>query len=336
MKKKLLIFLLLLLVGSALYLWLQSDNNSAFRQEMRDFAVENINAVDKIFISEKNGPSVTLTKQGNIWKVDGKFNARPDGIETLLYTLNKVKVKNRVPKEGMQQIIANLSGTNKKIDIYSGGELIKSYFIGGKTMDSQGTYMLLQDVESGLNSTVPFVTHIEGFEGYLTERYIAKPDLWRDTRIIYFPEMNIKNIQMEYPAQPQHSFKIGIEDGKISLYPFNSNTAVKDADPTLLKTYLLNYKEVAAENFITEGNKKKLDSLLQLKPVFILTVLDIEGNKTTIKGYPRKTQAGETDYAGKPMEYDVDRFYGVTMNDQELCILQFYIFDRLTKKLGDF
>ncbi|MCX6180541.1 MAG: hypothetical protein NT150_01255 [Bacteroidetes bacterium] len=335
MKNKLLISAFLVLIGIAIYLWLKPDDKSAFRAEMRDFAVENINAVDKIFITEKNGKSVTLTKEGKIWKVDGKFTARPDAIETLLLTLNKVKVKNRVPKEGMPQIIKNIAIQHKKIDIYSNDEIIKSYFIGGKTMESDGTYMLMQDASTGLNSTVPFVTGIDGFEGYLTERYIAKPDLWRDARIIYFPEMTIKSIQMEYPAQPSASFKIALSDGNISVYPLKSNTAI-NTNPVALKTYLLNFKEVAAESFITEGNKKKLDSLLTLQPVFILTVQDNLGNKTTVKGYPRKTQAGETDYAGQVIEYDVDRFYGVTMNDKELCILQFYVFDRLTKKLSDF
>ncbi len=335
MKKKLIIFLVLLLVGIALYLWLQPDDSVAFRQEMRDFAVENTDAIDKIFISDKNGETVTLSKEGAIWKVDGKFNARPDAIETLLHTIKKVKVKNRIPKEGLSQIIKNIAVQNKKIEIFSNGELIKSYFIGGKTMDSQGTYMLMQDVASGLNSTVPFVTHIEGFDGYLTERYIAKADLWRDARILYFPEMNIKSIELEYPGQKASSFKIGMEEGKISLFPLNSNAPVA-SDPALLKTYLLNFKEIAAESFITQENKKKLDSLLQLQAVFILTVKDTEGNKTTIKGYPRKTQAGETDYEGKAIEYDVDRFYGITMDDEELCILQFYVFDRLTKKISNF
>jgi hypothetical protein len=336
MKKKLLISFVVLLIGAALYFWLKPDDKGAFRQEMRDFAVENISSVDKIFISEKNGESVTLTKEGGAWKVNEKFTARPDAIETLLYTINKVKVNNRIPKEGMPQIVKNIALHNKKIEIYANGNLIKCYFVGGKTMDSQGTYMLMQDVDSKLNSTVPFVTHIEGFEGYLTERYIAKPDLWRDARIIYFPEMNIKSIEMEYPAQLASSYKITMEEGKISLYPFLSNTPLAKSNPYALKTYLLNFKEVAAESFITRGNKKKLDSLLQLTPVFILSVTDNEGNKTTIKGYPRKTQAGETDYAGKPIDYDVDRFYGVTMNDSELCILQFYVFDRLTKKISDF
>ena len=335
MKKKLLLSASLIILGIAIYLWVKPDSNSAFREELRDFSVNNIQAVDKIFISEKNGKSVTLTKEGGSWKVDGKFTARPDAIETLLLTINKVKVKNRVPKEGMQQIIKNIAIQNKKIEIYANGELVKSYFIGGKTMESDGTYMLLQDISTGLNSTVPFVTGIDGFEGYLTERYIAKPDLWKDARIMYFPEMTIKSIQMEYPAQAAASFKIGIDEGNVLLYPFKSNTPV-NANPSLLKTYLLNFKEIAAENFITQGNKKKLDSLLQLQPVFILSVQDNEGNTNTIKGYPRKTQAGETDYSGNPIEFDVDRFYGVTMDDKELCILQFYVFDRLTKKLSDF
>ncbi len=337
MKKKfLLILLFILLAGSALYLWLKPDDSAAFRQELRDFSVEHIEKVDKIFISDKNGDATTLTKEGNVWKVNGKFNARPEIIETLLRTIEKVKVKNRIPKEGLAQIVKNIAIENKKIEIYANGDLIKCYFIGGKTMDSRGTYMLMQDVNSHLNSTIPFVTHIEGFEGYLTERYIAKTDVWRDTRILNFPEMNINSIEMNYPAQVAASFKITINEEKITLFPLHSTTPLTNVNTALLKTYLLNFKEISAESFITQGNKKKLDSLLHLQPTFILTVVDNEGKSTIVKAYPRKTQVGETDYAGKAIDYDVDRFYGITMNDEELCILQFYIFDRLTKARVDF
>ena len=335
MKNKIIIVLVLVLVGVAAYLWLSPNDDAAYREEMRDFGVKNIEAIDEIIISEKGHDSIVLTKNGESWKVNGKFMARPDLMSTLLSTINKVKVKNRIPKEGIKQLSSLMAVHHKWVQIYANDELVKSYWVGGKTMDSRGTYMLMLN-EEGEVSTTPFVTHIEGFEGYLTERYASDEDLWRDTHLFYFPEMGIKTIMVEYPQNKAQSFKVEIDENKIELFPLYSDVAAPKVNMAALKTYLLNYKEVAAESFVTKNNLSKRDSLLKTTPEFVITVIDTKNNKNTVKGYKRKTQPGEVNYLGQHTEYDVDRLFGITSNDKELCILQYYIFDRLTKNLSDF
>jgi hypothetical protein len=335
MKNKIILLLVVVLVGAAVYLWLKPNDDAAFREEMREFGVKNIDAIDEIIISEKGHDSIVLTKQGESWKVNGKFMARPDLMQTLLATINKVKVKNRIPKEGIKQLTSLLAVHHKTVQIYANDELIKSYWVGGKTMDSRGTYMLMQNAD-GENASTPFVTHIEGFEGYLTERYVAQEDLWRDAHLFYFPEMGISTIMVDYPENKAQSFKIQIDEKNIELFPLNSDVAAPKVNMAALKTYLLNYKEVAAESFITKNNIIKRDSLLKTTPLFVITVIDNKNNKNVIKGYRRKTLPGEVNYLGQHTEYDVDRLFGITSNDKELCILQYYIFDRLTKNLSDF
>jgi len=335
MKNKIIFILVVVLLGAAAYLWLKPNDDAAFREEMRDFGVKNIDAIDEIIISEKGHDSIILTKQGESWKVNGKFMARPDLMATLLSTINKVKVKNRIPKEGIKQLTSLLAVHHKSVQIYANDELIKSYWVGGKTMDSRGTYMLMHN-EDGDTSNIPFVTHIEGFEGYLTERYVSQEDLWRDAHLFYFPEMGISTIMVEYPENKAQSFKIQIDEKNIELFPLNSDVAAPKVNMAALKTYLLNYKEVGAESFITKNNITKRDSLLKTSPLFVITVIDNKNNKNVIKGYRRKTLPGEVNYLGQHTEYDVDRLFGITSNDKELCILQYYIFDRLTKNLSDF
>lgn len=333
MKNKIIIAIVLILIGTALYFWLKPGGDMAFREEARDFGVKNIDAVDQIIINEKGKDSIVLTKNGESWKVNGKFMARPDLISTLLSTINKVKVKNRIPKEGIQQIKNLITVHHKSVEIFINDELIKSYWVGDKTMDSKGTYMMLAGDDEENN--IPFITHIEGFEGYLSERYVSQEDLWRDVKLLYFPEMGIASITMDYPQNKAQSFKVEIDENDIKLFQLGSSTAAEKVNLNSLKTYLLNYKEVAAESFITKNNIKKRDSLLKLTPHFILTVTDTKNNQTQIKGYPRKTLPGEVNYLGQHTDFDVDRFYGVTSNN-ELCILQYYIFDRLTKNFSDF
>lgn len=141
---------------------------------------------------------------------------------------------------------------------------------------------------------------------------------------------------VEYPQNKAQSFKVEIDENKIELFPLYSDVAAPKVNMAALKTYLLNYKEVAAESFVTKNNLSKRDSLLRTTPEFVITVIDTKNNKNTVKGYKRKTQPGEVNYLGQHTEYDVDRLFGITSNDKELCILQYYIFDRLTKNLSDF
>ncbi len=333
MKRKIIIVALLILVGAAIYFWMNPNNESGFKEDSRDFAVHNIEAVDEITIVDQED-SVTLIKQGESWKVNGYFLARPDLIKNLLSTINKVKVRNRIAKEGLQQINTLMKAHHKTIYIYANDELIKTYWVGGKTMDSRGTYMLLQNKENEKNP-IPFVTHIEGFEGFLSERYVTKVDLWRDTHIFYNPENSPRLIKVEYPLNKAESFSITIKGNDIELIDGSGN-AVEKVNLAAVKTYILNYKEVVAESYITKENKSKLDSLKKLVPDFIITMEDQEGHSSSVKGFKRKTLPDEVNYLGQHTEFDVDRLYGITMGDQQLCMMQYYIFDRLTKKLSDF
>jgi hypothetical protein len=48
---------------------------------------------------------------------------------------------------------------------------VKQYYVGHATQDNTGTYMLLTNPETDKNYEDPFVTHIPGFDGFLSTRY---------------------------------------------------------------------------------------------------------------------------------------------------------------------
>jgi len=147
-----------------------------------DFAIEDTASIDKIFISNSAGEKVTLIKGEKEWLVEGKNKARPESIDVLMTTFNKIAIKSPVSKAAFPNVVKSLATNAVKVEIYQGDESpSKVYYVGEATQDHQGTYMLLET--EGEKSTEPFVMHIPGFYGYLTTRFFANPMQWRDAAV---------------------------------------------------------------------------------------------------------------------------------------------------------
>jgi len=152
---------ILLLVTIALgiilsYYFFTSDNRT-IKGELRDFAIEDTALVDRIFLADKQGHKALLERQASgVWTV-GEYQARPQAVRDLLFTLNKMVVKAPVAKSMQPKVLKDLSGIGqRKIEIYAGKQLLKTIYVGIETMDKMGTYMMIE------GSSVPFEVHIPG------------------------------------------------------------------------------------------------------------------------------------------------------------------------------
>ncbi|MBI35113.1 MAG: hypothetical protein CMP67_07095 [Flavobacteriales bacterium] len=327
MKKQLLLFsisFVALILGS--YFYFTSSDNNLNEEDARNFAIEEIEKIDKIFLADKKGTQVTLTKENKIWKVNDTYVARHKRIQTLLKTVQKVKVKQRVPKEQKQRILKNLATNNIKAEFFSKGELVKSYFIGSADGTTTGTYMLLINEDSNENYPIPFLTHLIGFEGYLTPRYEPNPNTWRDLSIFYFPKNAIQSVKLDYKESSENSFEIKLEKSKYEL--FHNNQKVS-GNSSKIKKYLLNFKSIAAENLLISQVKDTVLKKIKKQDVwFTLSVTNFLGKTISVEGYKKKMPPGSKNSIGMPLTFDPDRFYGFCF-ENELAILQHYVFEPL-------
>jgi len=99
-KNKLLIIVLLVLLAIAAYYYFNNKSGTIGEQEgaKSDFAIVDTSSIDKIFIADAQGKTVTLTKINNVWMVDNKYIARPDNIRLLIKTFGRIAVKSPGPK----------------------------------------------------------------------------------------------------------------------------------------------------------------------------------------------------------------------------------------------
>ena len=80
------ISLFFLLIATIIFL--KKDNTSSISEDNK-FHIENISLINKIFLADRSGNTITLTKKGDKWIVNDKFPARKDAINVLLSTANK-------------------------------------------------------------------------------------------------------------------------------------------------------------------------------------------------------------------------------------------------------
>jgi len=114
MKKTLILLLLFLVIGGfTYYLSTKKDTKTTLLTTARNFAVADIDQVQKIFIADRNGKNVTLERQKNYWQLNGKHRANPNSVSILLNTIQKLKIKYTPSRKAIKNIINDIATNNR-------------------------------------------------------------------------------------------------------------------------------------------------------------------------------------------------------------------------------
>lgn len=331
-KNKITIIIVLVLSAVAAYL-LYNNKTGTIKKELKDFAVKDTANVTKIFMATGNGKTVTLERQNEgHWVVNGKFEARKDGIDLVLQTICNLEVKSPVSRSSFNKIVSNLAGNSTKVEIYKGdNEPAKVFYVGGATQDNLGTYMLLE------NSSVPFIIYIPGFNGYLTSRFFIDEAEWKSTSLYKYNPKEIEKIEINYTEKPEESFIIDhISTGKPRLKSIYLDKYHDNFDTLSILNYVNNFKKVNFEFFSTELSETSRDSIITHCKKFSIEITDIRGKRNLFTGFnkPMKNE-GAMDLEGNPIIFDTDRMYGLTQ-DNNFVVIQYFVFGDLTPRLSYF
>ncbi len=327
-KITLLIFITLLVVSAVIYF---TNNNGTIKKELRDFAVKDTASITKIFLADKENHTVTLTRENENWRVNGKYFARPDAIKILLQTIANVDVKSPVSKSALNNVIKRLATKSIKVEIYNGNNLIKVYFVGESTQDQSGTYMVLE------NSSVPFVTQIPGFTGYLTVRYFTDEVLWRNNSIFLYKFKDIASVSVNIPSSTEKSFTVFNDDNNNFRLQDINNNEISGFEKQIVKEYIFKFKNVKSESYLDEFfSKKRVDSLLKVTPIEIITVKNRNGETNSLKLYYRPNIGEVFGDDGKLLPHNPDAMYGILNDNKQVVSCQFFVFDPLMKDISYF
>lgn len=327
-------FLLLVLLIATTVVFISKNKKSTIREELKDFAVKDTASISKIYMADKKGGSVTIERKNGKWMVNNKYVVRPDAISILLETIQQVSVKSPISKSAFENVVKRLATASVKVEIYNGDERIKTYYVGGPDQDHTGTFMMLE------NSSTPFLTHIEGFNGYLSTRYFVEEHLWRNKTLFALTAPQIAMINVYYPSNIPASYNIkNLGNNQFQLKKWmitaSDKDIVKNYDTLAMRQYLLKFQNVVMEGVILDFKQTTKDSLLKATPIFEMAVSTMDKTDTKLKAYKIKLPPGEIGENGKPVIYDVDRMYAL-LNDKEWILIQYYNFEGITKELAYF
>ena len=328
-KNILLLFTLIVLIAAGYYYSVQP--NSTLNNAVSDFAIKDTAAIQKIHIADLNGNDVVLERQKNgFWLLNKNHHAKDHAITSLLETLYRLQVQGPVQASMKPRVMKRLATTHRLVEIFTDDLEFpeKTYYIGDATMNHMGTFMLLETKENGKSSD-PFIVEDYTTKGFLTPRFHAIFDDWRNTTLFYYPNLDIKRIDVKFLKEENNSFSLfynGENDIQISNI---NNELITNIDAVIAKEYLLKYKRINFESYV--DNKLttiEIDSINMQKPDYEIVVTDNNENKKSITLWKKDVGVKQEDFFGNEVNYDVDRMWGKT-HLNNFVFAQYYTFDKL-------
>lgn len=326
--KKVVVGIVLLVVLSFITVWVVRQNSaSTMRSELTDFAVEDTLSITKIILKDEQGERIELQREDGFWTLNQSYLARPDAVKILLTTMKKVRVRAPVSQQMMNTVLKTIIANHTLVEAYAGNTLVKSYYVGSPDRDHTGTFMMISGSER------PFVTHIEGFHGFLTPRYFTNLNEWRHRGIFEYERDEIAALDLRINNGSQTNISIVQNtDGVFDVYTGSDDAPVSDLDTFMLNAYLSHYKKVHFEGIEETKTDAFIDSVKQSEPIFTISLTDTEGHTREVIGFKKPLKNG-FDPEGNPLKFDFDRLY-LWIDSGEMVVGQYAIFDPLTKGLG--
>lgn len=341
MKKNRLAIILtsLLIVIAAVLLW----NNrylTTLRGDAYDFTVRDTASVTRLFFADKSGNQVLLSRTEEGWKVNEKYDAQPTMVNNMLYTLDKMRIKMPVSLASHNNVITRMAGTNTKVEIYQivprinlfnkvklfpHEKLTKVFYIGDVTQDNSGTYVLKE------GSDKAYIVHLHGFRGFISSRFSANQEDWRDHKIISEDINNIASMKLEFNNDAENSFVINTTGNyKYEMKHLHDGSNV-DIDTIRVLNLLTSFNDVRFEAFLTDITKERRDSIISSPYLERLTLTTKDGKQEVIRTYTMRINASAFGFTEDDWDDDPDHKYAYIENSDELVMIQDFAFGKILK-----
>ncbi|HSH51614.1 MAG TPA: hypothetical protein VK982_07810 [Bacteroidales bacterium] len=317
----------LLLAIAATYFF--TDSKGTLSRRNTHFAVEKTDQIDKIKISSPKEKMVII-KENKQWKINNKYIARQRIVENFLMALNRIQISSPVSNTEKDRLAKVLESEGKLVEIYRKNRTLRKYYVSTPEIDPNKTYMMMAKRDEPISVRIP------SFKGLVAELFSTDESLWRDKTIFDYQPQNIKSITAEYFDDPSKSFTIiNYGNGTFSLKQPDEGSFVEVFDIENVARYFTYFQGIRFERIETNLSKQKTDSLLQSEPYCTISVTDVDDFTNSITIY-RKPPEKEFDEFGNKLKFDYNRAYAIFNQNNELIIIQYYIFDPLLKEIDYF
>ena len=312
---------------------------STLQGESSDFQVWDTASVTKIYLADRRERESLLERQENGWTLNGTYKAHPKQVEYLLTTLYKIRIKMPVSVASHDNIVKQLASQSTKVEIYQivprinlfdkiklfyHEKCTKVFYVGDATMDSSGTFMLKEGADKA------YIVYIPSFRGFITTRFTANPDDWRDHTIFHENMADIQSVEVDFNEDPEGSFRIdniGKHQYKLTRLIDNQELPY---DTLKVINLMSSFSDLRFEALFTNTlPQERIDSITSSPYLHYIVVTDKDGNKQDMKTFKKLVLNGVTDMGGELGDVDRDRMYALANDGKDFVLIQNYVFDKV-------
>lgn len=299
------ILLAILIAFAAVYwLWIKDKKTTSLNSAESQFSVNDTASITEVELvklqNDQESGKVLLRRAGKgQWTVNNRYKAQTQTVQTLLTTLFRLEAREPVHPNARQTIFEAIKRSHIRVQVVTGSKTYR-YYVSGSSPDGSGTIMMQEGAD------FPYIVELPGFQGYLTSRFIADVDAWRENLLFDINPQAITQITVKTPS-PDSSFKLK----KTAAHWLINN---KPADSTAVTAYLDRYGAVYGESFAGSFCPNCYDSLKTAAPTYSMDI-QLDDNKTTqLKLYDRGPEASS--------------FLGIVSTSDEVRTVQKFVIQR--------
>ncbi len=344
-KNKTILLITFILAVLALIL-IFSRSNTTLRKDVSEFAVRDTATITKIFMADKTDQKILLERApGGKWRLNNKYEAHAENLQTLLRTLANMEVREPVAKAAHNNILKVMAAKSVKVEIYQHRyrldiagiklfpheKLTKTFYIGDPTMDNSGTFGLME------NADTPVVLYMPGLRGFIASRFSTLETDWRVHTVFDKKLPEIQDIIVEFIDQPNESYKIINQNNEsIKLIRLFDNTEVPGYDTLKMISFVNAFRKIRYEALMNDMEPQRKDSIINSMPKHQITLNAKDGSRQSVRTFVRMLPEPEIDvFDGSVVTYDRDRMFAL-VNEEDFVIVQFFVFDKILLPLSAF
>jgi hypothetical protein len=313
--KKILIISLGSLSVLLILIVLRYTSESGFGKRQAGFAAvpdEDITRIE--FVS--GNEMLELKQAGDSWLINGKSEARENGISFIKQIVTELEIKSPVSNE----LFDSVKGVSKepvKVKVYENRRLLTSFIVYKSSLNQYGNVMKKRE------NSKPFIVHLPGYNGNIGTAFITEEEYWQPYIIFSSLPSEIESVSLENISDTTASFSVVRQGESFILLSNNEKTNV---DSLKLRRYISYFTRVPFERWLFDLTDVDIDSITTASPLYRIKLNNTSGKITMVTLWER----------GLPGQPDTDRLWGRKEGDSRLFVARYLDIDPLLKRRSYF